>query len=493
MKRTAQQEAVIESFRSGTGDLCVTARAGSGKTTTAIDGVFARPAGRSATMCAFNKRIADELALRVHNRGGSNIRAKTLHGLGYGAISKALGNGARLIVNQYREYEIALELLGGPAYEDDAKPIGRLAGLAKETRPDEISWETLRDLAIDFGLADSEDDEDDDTWEIAGRMATTALQVIERSLVIDGEISYSDMLWLPLVKRWSPYKTDFVVVDEAQDMSRSQLRLSAMARRAGGRIVVIGDDRQAVYSFRGAEPGALARVATALNAQRLALTVSFRCATAIIAEARKIVPDIEAASGAEEGVVGHAAETVLMTRARPGDFVLSRTNAPLARICLGLLRAGTRAYIVGSDIGAGLIALVRKLASRVAVADSLTEMLVRLGKWREREIAKAKVHKRERRIEQVEDQAAMLIALSTDADDVAGLIAIIEKIFADDGSPRVACSTVHRAKGLEADRVWVLAETLDAVRGRTPLEELEEANIRYVAITRAKSELIYVR
>lgn len=491
MKFTAQQEAVIESFRSGTGDLCVTARAGSGKTTTAIDGVFARPAGRSATMCAFNKRIADELTTRVQDRGGSNVRAKTLHGLGYGAISKAIGSGSRLTVNPHREYELALELLGGPAYEDDAKPIGRLAGLAKETRPDDISWETLRDLAIDFGLADSDDD-DDDTYEIAGEMATTALQVIERSLEVDHEISYSDMLWLPLVKRWSPYKTDLVVVDEAQDMSRSQLRLAAMARRTGGRIVVIGDDRQAVYSFRGAEPGALTRVAEALKARRLALTVSFRCDISIIDEARRIVPDIEAAPGAGEGIVAHVSEAVLMAGAKPGDFVLSRTNAPLARICLGLIRAGTRAYIVGSNIGAGLIALVRRLAPRSS-ADPVTDMLVKLGKWRDREIAKARVHKRERRIEQVEDQAAMIVALSTDVDDIAQLIVIIERIFAEDGGPRVACSTIHQAKGSEADRVWLLEETLDAIKGRTPLEELEEANIRYVAITRARHELIYTR
>ena len=486
---TVQQQAVIDAFASGAGDLCVTARAGSGKTTTALKAVAARPSRKSATLCAFGRRNADELALRLQTAGcGDGVKAKTLHGIGYSAISRAL-RGRRFTVNQHREFELALDRCEGD--EDKARSVGRLAALAKETRPDDISWDVLREIALDHGIADSDDDADD-SWEIAGQLATTALKVIEESLVIGSDISFSDMLWMPLVKRWAPYKTDFVVVDEAQDMNKAQLRLAVMARAAGGRVAVIGDDRQAIYSFRGAEPGALARVSAALKAALLSLTVSFRCGTAIIAEAQKIVPDIEAAPGAEEGVVGRAAEAVLMANAKPGDFVLSRTNAPLARICLGLIRAGIRAYIVGADIGAGLIALVRKLAPRSA-ADPLTDMLVRLGRWREREIAKAKVHKRDRRIEQVEDQAAMIAALAADVDDIAALITTIERIFDEHGGPRVACSTVHRAKGLEADRVWLLEETLDAVKGRTPLQELEESNIRYVAITRARSELIYTR
>jgi superfamily I DNA/RNA helicase len=49
----------------------------------------------------------------------------------------------------------------------------------------------------------------------------------------------------------------------------------------------------------------------------------------------------------------------------------------------------------------------------------------------------------------------------------------------------ITCSSVHRAKGLEAERVFVLAKTL-----RTDNDE--ERNISYVAITRAKSSLVYV-
>lgn len=59
-------------------------------------------------------------------------------------------------------------------------------------------------------------------------------------------------------------------------------------------------------------------------------------------------------------------------------------------------------------------------------------------------------------------------------------------------------STVHRAKGLEADRVWLLETTFKAKRrgedeGDGWRSGAEEANIRYVAITRSKHELVWLQ
>lgn len=496
MKLTPQQEEVIEFFRSGEGDLCVTARAGAGKSSTILAGVLARPSNTSATLCAFNKRIADDLGdkLKAAN-AGSYVRAKTLHGVGFRAVSKAMPRGARINVNRDREYDIALDILGGSeGVEDEARQIGKLAALAKETKPDDIDVGTLRDLALDFGLADS-DDEDDDTFEVATERAKIAVQVVERSLDMRaGEISYADMLWLPMAKKWMPDQTDLVCVDEAQDMGLAQLRLAARVRRNGGRIVIIGDSRQEIYSWRGAAPGSLDFVANALNAARLSLTVTFRCATSIVAEARRIVPDIEAAPGAPVGVVRTAPQAEMMIAARPGDFILSRTNAALASVCLNLIRSGTPARIVGSDIGPGLIKLVHRMARGGGRSgDEVADLLARLTAWRDREVKRATAAKRQERADLVSDQTAMIVALAVDVVSIAALIDTIEDVFADDGRPRVMCSTIHRAKGLEADRVWILADTLESIRPKTSLQEVEEANLKYVAITRARRELVWTR
>src|SRR6185436_16729146 len=66
----------------------------------------------------------------------------------------------------------------------------------------------------------------------------------------------------------------------------------------------------------------------------------------------------------------------------------------------------------------------------------------------------------------------------------------IEKLFNDvDDSKKVIFSTTHKAKGLERDRVFMLANTYRYGPGVTG----EEANLFYVAVTRAKKELYMVR
>jgi superfamily I DNA/RNA helicase len=78
------------------------------------------------------------------------------------------------------------------------------------------------------------------------------------------------------------------------------------------------------------------------------------------------------------------------------------------------------------------------------------------------------------------------------------LYARCESLFCDDKSTaRVEFSSVHKAKGREKDRVFVLRGTFLKSRfnretGEWVAPSIEEHNLLYVAITRAKHELIYV-
>jgi len=151
---------------------------------------------------------------------------------------------------------------------------------------------------------------------------------------------------------------------------------------------------------------------------------------------------------------------------------------------MSLLRAGKRTRVAGRDIGAGLKTLVRKFKAR-----SVPEFLTRVAAWEEREVVRLTAAKRDpAKIDAVHDQAEMLTSLSDGAKNVDEITARIEALFTDDGlgdQGLVTCSSVHRAKGLEANRVFVLRDTL-----RT--NSVEEDNISYVAITRAKLSLVYV-
>ena len=56
---------------------------------------------------------------------------------------------------------------------------------------------------------------------------------------------------------------------------------------------------------------------------------------------------------------------------------------------------------------------------------------------------------------------------------------------------RVDFTSTHKAKSRERDRVWLLRDTFCQSRRGAEVKE-EEYNLLYVAITRAKHELVYV-
>ena len=70
-------------------------------------------------------------------------------------------------------------------------------------------------------------------------------------------------------------------------------------------------------------------------------------------------------------------------------------------------------------------------------------------------------------------------------------------LFSDTGiASAVVCSSIHRAKGLEARRVFLLRPTLypRLPKGvtQTPEQAQQERNAHFVAITRAQETLVYV-
>jgi superfamily I DNA/RNA helicase len=296
----------------------------------------------------------------------------------------------------------------------------------------------------------------------------------------DGRIDFDDMIWLPLVLDLSQSKFDRVFVDETQDLNAAQIELTLRSCKADGRILAVGDPRQAIYRFRGADEKAFSNVKERLHATELPLSVCYRCSRSIIREAQKIVPNIEAAPDAEEGEVRTATFKEMRRDAQPGDFILSRTNAPLVSLCMSLIAEGRRAAIQGRDIGTSLGALVKK--SKTKTVSALRDYI---KEWSDKECKRLYVKHRDTQL--VEDKADCIVAISDGANSVQDVIGRIESMFSDTSNEsRIMLSTTHKAKGLERDRVWMLTATYRKRPG------VEEDNLAYVAITRARKVLVLV-
>jgi len=365
---------------------------------------------------------------------------------------------------------------------------------------DDLFTSTMRDLAVDPRsvrlLIEKRLDSGRQHTGKGFRIAPETTELFKRAMdrarsqgrrVIDG----SDMIFLPVRNGWLRPMYDEVIVDEAQDMTTAQLEIALGVMKPTGRMAVVGDNRQAIFGFRGADSNSLDRLKQELNADELGLTRTYRCGKVIVERAQGFVPDLEADENNPDGEIVEVNTSKIVDMAGPGDFILSRINAPIVSIAMQLLRRGKRTRILGRDIGKGLVALVRKLR-----ANSVPDFHRKVEAWAKKEherleaqIEEAKPGRKatiQSKMEGITDQADMLISLAEDATGMDQIISRIEDLFSKDETGvdgLVTCSSVHKAKGLEANRVFVLQDTMRSWN-------IEEQNIEYVAITRAKQTLV---
>lgn len=238
-----------------------------------------------------------------------------------------------------------------------------------------------------------------------------------------------------------------------------------------------------IYQFRGADSEAMTNIINKLTAKTLPLSVTYRCPKKIVKLAQEVVPDIEAHESAPDGLVVDLSTADLLKTVKPGDFILSRTNAPLVKYCMALLKSGVPANIQGRDVGANLLYFIKK-----SKAKTINAFIQYVNEWKDQEVKRLLSEKKDTGT--TLDKAECLLNLCDGTLTIKDLKDTISKLFDDtDDEKKVILSTTHKAKGLERDRVFVLAGTYRYGPGVTG----EEANLWYVAITRAKKELYLVR
>ncbi len=486
-----QQLAIFDWFVTGQGHLIVNACAGTGKTTTLIEGVNRAPEAH-VLVCAFSKNIQLEMASRLTRSGAE---ALTLHALGNRFIQREW----RRMPFERKKHDraqslVALAIKDTPATKTEPavvvpwgvrKIVAALQTKGRELVPTDYSAKRLALLATEYGL------DPDAQWIAQGwtldkvsEMAYLTIKyAAENEPTYDVGYDHADQIFLPLAWNLLRPEYELVVVDEMQDMSKAQLAIAQAV--CSGRIAGFGDRRQAIYAFRGADTRSMDRIKQQLDADELPLTITYRCAQSIVQRAQRIVPIIEAAPSNPVGSVeDDVTYRTMIADARPGDFILSRLNAPLVRITMSLLMQRRKARMRGRDIGWKLEALVERLLKQNPRM-TLVRFVEVLETWESKQRTLLLTRGDEDAAAQVTDQANMLMAFAQDSDDVPSMVQDIKRLFEDTvDADTIICSSIHKAKGLEAKTVYVLQETL-YLRG--PSED--EENCDYVATTRAKQTL----
>lgn len=467
MKPTSQQEAIWAAIEARESNLMLQARAGCGKTTTIVQGLDYISPDESALFLAFGRE--DRAALERKVRRPNTMKATT-HSYGLAQIRNEFGY---VEVDAKKAVKLAMKATRS---KNIAYAAAKLADLLR-SQLRSTSAEARR-LAARYGI------EFDGERELS-EIVNVAQHVLTESAQQTDTVDHADMIWLPVELELPLTMYDRVFVDETQDLTPVQLELVRRTVKPSGRLIAVGDSRQAIYRWRGAHPSGMQMLSAISQARELPLSASFRCPQRVIAEAQKLVPDIVAVDGAAQGEVRRLTLEQAVREAEYGDVFVSRLNAPLVRITMELLRDGCAASMLGSSIGAGLAGLVYKMR-----AQSVTHLKSLLETWATRQAGEILRDDPEAldAAADVRDRASAIIAIAASCSNVREVADKIKRMFSDDGNfaSRVTLASTHKAKGKEWDRVYVLRDTY--MRRQTT----EEANLLYVAITRAKKELVYV-
>ena len=319
--------------------LCV-APAGSGKTTTLVARIAwlvatgADPA--AITAVTFNKRAADEMATRVDaaleplGLAAGAVRVKTFHALG----REILADGGERV-----------------------EPLLDREAVLRDMWPDitrgavRILDDAFSKLKLDAGITAAEVASDPEPGPIA-----RAFLAYESALDDTGGLDFDDLVARALrllearprlLARWRA-KCEHLLVDETQDVDRSQLRLALLLAAPENRIFLVGDDDQTIYGWRLADVRRVLALAESLpGLRRIDLTVNYRCPRTVVERAVRLVAHnderfvkvIRARPAAEGRLVlapDGSDETVRIRRvfeSWPDDggtrAILARTNAEL--------------------------------------------------------------------------------------------------------------------------------------------------------------------
>ncbi len=506
MTPTPEQKAIITEARTSTINLMCNAYAGCSKTTTLTMIAEALEATGGLAL-AFNVKIKKELEARFPK----SFDVLTLNGLGHRAWGKAIGKRL-LLENKKLGQIITEESRGYHTTPDDWGDIRKLVSLAQAAGivPSRYPHRPLRPDTVESWAELAEEN-----WiEPKEQTIVLARKVLEESVrqAFEGRITYDDQIYCSAMLGGVFPRYPLVMVDEAQDLS--PLNHIQVKRSAADRLIVVGDIKQAIYGFRGADSNSMESLRCLRSEWKdLPLTTTFRCPRVVVARQQDHAPGFTAFEKNKDGRVLNAVHKT--PRAGEEKFgteegtwswsdvealaqgevaILCRNNAPLLSMAFKLLRQRVGVKMLGRDIGKGLVQLSKKVLPSDAM--SMEDCVKVVGVWKDQQIAIAQANGDEHKIVGLTDRAECLLAVLEYSTNAGDLRKKLDDIFSREHGT-VTLATGHKAKGLEWQTVihldpWrVPSNFAQKAAKRGDGRQLEqEKNLRYVIETRAQEILI---
>lgn len=489
------QRAIFDFIANNNGNLLVEAVAGSGKTTTIIEALKIIPEDKKVLFCAFNKDIVKTLTKKT--KKFSNVEVRTIHGLGYKVCIDNFHEMTRKIdLNKYlfeftehtsKYTRNSKDKLGFKSWMQFQKNVIRLLDLSRLNLVSSVDEMIRMNERYSISIVADEYE--------------TAYKLMLWGSETTSSMDYTDMIWYPNIFNLNLdiASFDYIFVDEAQDLSKAQREFILKCNNGNTRYVFVGDSNQAIYGFSAADPNSFNELRKLDGITSLPLSVCYRCPKTVVSFVKPIVPFIEAEESASDGEISH---NIDLSEINDQDMILCRYNAPLFNLYSILMEDGKKAFIMGKDIGKNLIDVI-KSTKYTNLNPSLDEKgvfsallkdyfdkrknLMKIYGWSKELCDNDPV------LVNLRDNIAALHTLTNEGkiNTAAQLIDKISKIFNDNIKEGIILSTIHKAKGLEADNVYILECDYNK-RACKDWEREQERNLIYVAYTRAKRKLGFI-
>jgi superfamily I DNA/RNA helicase len=543
---TVEQKNIFEFIKTGKGHGIIDAVAGAGKTTTIMECAKYVVDKTDVLFCAFNKSIQSEIAKKFNRQGLNQVTVRTIHALGF-QILKDNNDTGKKFTPQEQKYWIILnkdsdlqdkfqkytgEILDINGYGLDemernrqfaAKNVihkfkDRLLDMNQKFRATltQNNIENFRTMVEHFNFftevemqSESFNRELEIYFDCSNLLLDAGNDTAKESLVID----YTDMLYLPFIWNLRSSRTySFLFIDECQDLSKSQLAVVLKYGRKDGRILAVGDPYQSIYGFAGADIESFSRIKNTIKANQLPLTTCFRCPRNVVSLAADIRRDISP-SKEEQGIIEEINFNQVTKIAKVDDLIISRYRELILFLVFQFIDKDIQVQVHKDEVNEIIDELKNlfKQEERVLIIadfpgefEKIKEVV--FSRWIfiiEREARKLE-NSNERHIymqvkteylqNKLEFMHKKYLQWKTTCETINDMLLKI-KDFISASDNCIKLSTIHRAKGLEARRVFILNfdELPHFKPNQKPWERIQEQNLKYVAITRALNELYLVK
>lgn len=345
---------------------------------------------------------------------------------------------------------------------------------------------------------------------------------LDRDFSNKQSIDYDDMIWLIAQMGHEAFpglvKNDVLIIDEAQDLSKTQQEVIQMI---GDRIVLCGDPYQSIFEWAGADHHSLDNMSnklsdTEVGADHYCLNITQRCSRMVTEAACFRVPNLKCREEAIEGEVewleyyspkGIPAYKWLMD-VKPGDMILCRLNYPLIQHYLRFKRSAYPTVLLGKDLSGGVLGIMNYILRGKGIhvnqrhKVTTTRLKDWVNCWAATATAEEQTKKRPNlsRLILIEERLNTILQCCIGMNNAQEVYDAIVMLFKKDtefsDEPKITLGSIHASKGLEANNVYLIQPKeaqCPYYRAVTPEQMESELNLLYVAYTRAKYNLYIVQ